>query len=368
MADETITGTGTASLRLDCTDDVTAFAQLALASSRRCHLQMVAATGGASVIDLDPQVPDGAGECMTRLFRSTQTTSRAALEIFAADGSSSLTHSLAGHGDSFLAARGGRVGIGTVEPQYTLDVTGDVGLSGSLRLGAAGVSHVIGSGTVDTSRQLLLTGAFTGSAESVALGVNTDLHGLPEADISLVKINGTVHSAESGTNRIQTCLMIKPSFEAHGAENVGTYGAVIRQYVAPVNAPIATGLAVDCPLGAPTNYAMQISGSTLLRGSSPILFAQTEGMNDALIAGATGPGAYVEGAETGDLVFRTAHHALWWTADAGTPHLKLTPDAFTLYVSPQFAGPQTDSNAWTWVETRIADGSTGYLKVWKSRE
>lgn len=60
-----------------------------------------------------------------RFFRSTNTTGETSVQVLRGDGSSTINHSLAGKGNSYLAGNSGRVGIGVTTPSAKLHVAND---------------------------------------------------------------------------------------------------------------------------------------------------------------------------------------------------------------------------------------------------
>ena len=96
-------------------------------------IQHVTASGsGAADLLLDAAPLDGSSVASIRLFRVTNTSGRASLDILLGTASATQNHSFAGTGDSYVCVNNGFFGIGKNNPSYTLDVTGNIALSNIL--------------------------------------------------------------------------------------------------------------------------------------------------------------------------------------------------------------------------------------------
>ncbi|WP_440030314.1 hypothetical protein [Chromobacterium amazonense] len=83
--------------------------------------------GDGCLLDLDAVPADGDQSSSIRMFRAVKTTGPAMLDMYAADGTSTLVHRFGVRGtDSYLHQQGGRVQIGRVGMPSRLDVVGSV--------------------------------------------------------------------------------------------------------------------------------------------------------------------------------------------------------------------------------------------------
>ena len=89
---------------------------------------------GESLIDLNPETSDGSSSALVRLFRETNTTGEVALWICRGNNTLTVDHKLiAGtNANSYFAANGGNVGIGTTAPGAHFEVEGPSNHEGSV--------------------------------------------------------------------------------------------------------------------------------------------------------------------------------------------------------------------------------------------
>jgi hypothetical protein len=112
-----------ADLRIQNSASSSAFTDLIDVSGSQVQLNKTAqsAVGGVD-IDMNPLPLDGASGALVRLFRTTNTTGGAALQIFEGNNSASVNDAVSGNGNTYFNALVGNVGIGTPTPAYTLDI------------------------------------------------------------------------------------------------------------------------------------------------------------------------------------------------------------------------------------------------------
>ncbi len=90
---------------------------------------------GSTFLDLNPQPQDGTSEATIRMFRDTNTSGSARLDLLRGDGTGTLDIRLGINGlDSFFNSPGASVGIGNAAPGETLDVTGTGLFTSDLRV------------------------------------------------------------------------------------------------------------------------------------------------------------------------------------------------------------------------------------------
>jgi len=100
-------------------------------------------TSAANIMDFHPSPTDGTSAATIRLFRSTNTTGAKSLQIYKGDNTATVdTQFSAAGANSYINANGGNVGIGTTNPNGTLQVNGTIN-------GRAAVLN--GSTTIDFS-------------------------------------------------------------------------------------------------------------------------------------------------------------------------------------------------------------------------
>lgn len=173
------------------------------------------------------------------------------------------------------------------------------------------------NGVVNANRHIYLSGSFTGDVDSIGLSIGDVLTVPTSGDGTLLKIDGDIAAAASGTNGILAGMQIAPVFTSGGADVSGVYGAFVRSLVAPSGAAYAYGIGIDAPTGAGRNYSLLVSGDVDLKGVTQLIFEQSLNGGDVFLAGVPSNGAYTPGSLTGDLVFRGANHNFRWTTDGG---------------------------------------------------
>lgn len=82
-----------------------------------------------------------------RLFRSTNTTGRASLDIMRANNTTAMNSSLSGNGNSYFNVLVGNVGIGTANPAAALDVVGGIRAGSNTIVTSCGSGEENGEGT-----------------------------------------------------------------------------------------------------------------------------------------------------------------------------------------------------------------------------
>jgi predicted RecA/RadA family phage recombinase len=114
-----------------------------------------------------------------------------------------------------------RLGIGTASPANKLHVVGDAQITTDLTVGdqliVSGIGpHAIG-GAVDTTRQLLLTGSFTGASNAIGLGVESTLIPTANSVAFGALFSSTLNKAGSGTHADFAGIQIQPPTIGAGA-------------------------------------------------------------------------------------------------------------------------------------------------------
>jgi hypothetical protein len=121
-------------LRIAEANSTTSYFEISDVSADRTVIKKVAAAG-AAYIDIDPVPSDGTAIAKIRLFRSTNTSGLAALEILLGNNSATVNSLLAGTGDSYVCVNNGNFGIGDNTPDAKLDVAGDAWIDTDVRVG-----------------------------------------------------------------------------------------------------------------------------------------------------------------------------------------------------------------------------------------
>jgi hypothetical protein len=188
-----ISDSSTPALRISAAGSTTSYFRIEDSSSTQAKIQKTCVSGSC-VIDLDPLASDGTSAGNVRLFRSTNTTGGAALQIFVGGGSATQNAQIAGTGLSYVSANNGNFGVGTATPKAKLTVAGSGAFTSSisgatLSLNGSGVTTImnykVGIGTTNPANKLSVVGQI--------LAVRNDTTG--EGGFRLYQAGGTSNIA-----------------------------------------------------------------------------------------------------------------------------------------------------------------------------
>ncbi len=127
-------------LRLSEASSTTSYSSLADLSTSQMILKKITNSGASDLI-IEPIVTDGVSAATIRMFRETNTSGRASLDINLGTNSASVNTSFAGTGNSYVNANNGNLGIGTASPTSLVAVN-------QVTTGVGTVSNSAGGTTV----------------------------------------------------------------------------------------------------------------------------------------------------------------------------------------------------------------------------
>ncbi|MGE0516414.1 MAG: beta strand repeat-containing protein, partial [Hyphomicrobiaceae bacterium] len=257
-------------LRLMDDNDAASYFEIQDTADTQTVLKKVTASG-SNMIDLIPAPSDGTSAAKVRLFRTTNTSGAKALEIFRGDGGTTIDHFLGAGSNvnSYLAANGGRVGIGTNTPALgTLEVVSSSDKAMTTPLVLANPNN-----TSDTSVRMVM--AATDSA-----GANQ---------------NGLVHLVAKRRNSGAMDLSVLASPGGSGAP---AQRMVIDGQVGSVSFTNAVQIGASS-----LTCASSISGSIRYNTTSDTLQVCTSGGWKSLVSNTAGLGASAAASSTGAVQF-----------------------------------------------------------------
>jgi len=175
-----------ATIRLQDDDDASSFTEFDDASFAQLSIKKIV-NSGAAIIDINPMPLDGSSVARFRFFRSTNTTAQVGFFIYKGNNTATINSFLGANSNSFFNVNTGNVGIGTTAPAYKLDVNGDINIP-------IGSNYKIGGVNIPTEGSQWTTNASDIYYNSGKVGIGTispgttlDVTSNNTSDLSLIR-------------------------------------------------------------------------------------------------------------------------------------------------------------------------------------
>jgi hypothetical protein len=154
----------------------------------------------------------------------------------------------------------------TVLTATTLSTTNLTYDGTSFRVGTTG-PHAIG-GALDGIRQWSQTGSFSGTSKAFGFYLDSTLIPTANNNSAGLVISPTITKAASGTHAVFAGAQFSVLFNAGAAAVTNAYNIYAPTFAAPASTTTATGLYIEAPTGATTNYAINIGTGDIYKAGT----------------------------------------------------------------------------------------------------